>query len=86
MSTANVVNREPVELPVLAGLDEELWSVLLELAEARVHGWTLIGGQMVLMHALENRTLPAAGWRPIACSSATRTASPKPRADLISLA
>ena len=38
MSTANVVNREPVELPVLAGLDGELWSVLLELAEARVHG------------------------------------------------
>lgn len=58
MSTANVVNREPVELPVLAGLDGKLWSVLLELAEARVHGWTLIGGQMVLMHALEHRVLP----------------------------
>lgn len=55
MNERNVVDRPPIELPVLAGVDGRLWSALLELAEAHPHGWTLIGGQMVLMHALEQR-------------------------------
>lgn len=35
-----------------------LWHVLLDLAEQLRTRWTLVGGQMVLLHALEHRQLP----------------------------
>ena len=53
MNARTVIDREPIELPVLAGVEEALWPVLLELGEVQPSNWTLIGGQMVLLHALE---------------------------------
>jgi hypothetical protein len=47
-----------VHLPVLATPVDHLWHVLLDLAEALPGAWTLIGGQMVLLHALEHGHLP----------------------------
>jgi hypothetical protein len=52
--TFPVVDREPVPLPTLAGHDGELWEPLIELSEVRQgEWWTLIGGQMVFLHATE---------------------------------
>ena len=53
-----VLEREPVELPVLAGHDHKLWHTLLELADLRPWAWTLIGGQMVFLHASEHGVIP----------------------------
>lgn len=53
------IERAPVELPVLPGIDERLWLALIELTHAHEHTWTLIGGQMVLLHALENGAPPS---------------------------
>jgi len=53
-----VVDREPVSLPTLPGHDDELWSALIELAELRPGEWTLIGGQMVFLHAMEHGVAP----------------------------
>lgn len=36
----------------------ELWEALLELAEEHPEGWTLIGAQMVFLHALEHGADP----------------------------
>lgn len=57
MNDRAVIDREPIELPVLPGIEEALWLALLELAEIQPNNWTLIGGQMVLLHALENGAL-----------------------------
>lgn len=54
MNDRTVIEREPIELPVLSGIGEALWLALLELAEVQPNNWTLIGGQMVLLHAVEN--------------------------------
>ena len=43
---------DPVVLPA-GGADGRLWSALLELAAAQPSGWTLVGGLMVMLHALE---------------------------------
>ena len=53
-----VLDREPVELPVLPGHDHTLWHTLLELADLRPRAWTLIGGQMVFLHAMEHEVIP----------------------------
>jgi hypothetical protein len=53
-----IVDRAPVLLPTLAGHDDELWDALIELSEVRPGEWTLIGGQMVFLHALEHDTTP----------------------------
>lgn len=53
-----VVQVEPVVLPSLPGQSSRLWSTLIELAELRPGAWTLIGGQMVLLHALERGAEP----------------------------
>lgn len=53
-----VERREPVRLPTLAGHDDELWDTLIELSEVRPGEWTLIGGQMVFLHAIENGATP----------------------------
>ncbi len=52
------VDREPVQLPVLAGHDEALWDTLIELSEMNPETWTLIGGQMVFLHGLEQGRTP----------------------------
>ena len=53
-----VVAREPVKLPALPGYDADLWLALIELTDVRPGEWTLIGGQMVLLHALEHGVVP----------------------------
>ncbi|MCP4227901.1 MAG: hypothetical protein GY773_31530, partial [Actinomycetia bacterium] len=45
-------------LPTLAGHDDELWSALIELSELRPGEWTLVGGQMVFLHAMERGAPP----------------------------
>lgn len=52
------LDRAPLQLPPLAGYSEAIWGTLLELADAKLHDWTLIGGQMVLLHALEHGAEP----------------------------
>ena len=59
MTERTHIERVPVELPVLPGIDERLWLALIELTRAHEHTWTLIGGQMVLLHALENGAPPS---------------------------
>ncbi len=47
-----------IELPPLAAPVDELWHVLLDLNERLTVPWSLIGGQMVLLHALEHGQVP----------------------------
>lgn len=58
MSTWPVVEREPVRLPTLPGHDDELWAALIELSHLRPGEWSLIGGQMVFLHAIEHGVQP----------------------------
>ena len=58
MTVWSVVQREPLLLPTLQGHDDALWDVLMELASLRPNEWTLIGGQMVYLHALEHGETP----------------------------
>jgi hypothetical protein len=53
-----IVDREPVRLPTLSGHDDLLWATLVELTDLRPGEWTLIGGQMVFLHALEHGVEP----------------------------
>jgi len=46
-----------IELPALGDVDGALWTALLDVAD-RTQEWTLIGGQMVLLHGLEHGRLP----------------------------
>lgn len=39
-------------------VEEEIWSLLLELSDLLPVRWTLIGAQMVALHAYENRQTP----------------------------
>ena len=41
-------------LPDLGDHTVELWLALLDIAEAVPVDWVLVGGQMVLLHALEH--------------------------------
>jgi hypothetical protein len=47
-----------IDLPAFAAPVDELWHALLDLAEALPTGWTLVGGHMVLLHALEHGHVP----------------------------
>jgi hypothetical protein len=47
-----------VHLPALAAPVDRLWHVLLDLATALPRPWTSIGGQRVLLHALEHGQVP----------------------------
>jgi hypothetical protein len=50
---------DPIVLPPLCAPVDQLWAVLLDLADRlRDVPWSLIGGQMVLLHALERGTEP----------------------------
>ena len=59
MNDRKIIDREPVALPVLSGIDDQLWPALIELAEVQPATWTLIGGQMVLLHAIERGAQPS---------------------------
>lgn len=52
------MSRPRVLLPPLPGPVSELWHTLLDLAERCPAPWTLVGGQMVLLHALEHGQVP----------------------------
>jgi hypothetical protein len=52
------MNAPHVILPPLAAPVDQLWHALLDLSERLTVPWTLIGGQMVLLHALEHRQVP----------------------------
>jgi len=47
-----------VRLPPLAAPVDQLWHVLLNLSEQLTVPWTLVGGQMVLLHAAEHGRVP----------------------------
>jgi len=52
------VTTPAVTLPALGPPVDELWHVLLDLGERLAVPWTLVGGQMVLLHALEHGHVP----------------------------
>ena len=43
---------------MIAGYGPALWETLIELADLRPGEWTLIGGQMVFVHAIEQGVEP----------------------------
>lgn len=47
-----------IVLPDLASPTREVWHVLFDLADLPALEWTLVGGQMVLLHALEHGAEP----------------------------
>lgn len=58
MTAMPILDIEPVMLPVLAAAHQELWGVLCDLAHRHTSDWVLVGGQMVLLHALQARRTP----------------------------
>ena len=53
------LQRSALMLPSIPGHNDALWEALLQLARTEaLQEWTLIGGQMVLLHALEHGTTP----------------------------
>lgn len=53
------VSRAPVVIPPLVGGLDALWTTICEVADRLADvPWTVVGGQMVLLHALEHDTLP----------------------------
>ncbi len=52
------VDRDSLLLPTLPGHDDALWNTLIELTDLRPGEWTLIGGQMVFLHAIERAATP----------------------------
>lgn len=47
-----------LDLPSIDDLSRDLWDALLEVAEHEPENWTLVGAQMVLLHALEHGRTP----------------------------
>ena len=47
-----------IELPLLPPPVDELWHTLLDLGDQLDVRWALIGGQMVLLHAIEHGQIP----------------------------
>ncbi len=58
MTTWPTVDLDSLLLPTLPGHDDALWDTLIELTELRPGEWTLIGGQMVFLHAIEHGATP----------------------------
>lgn len=52
-----VISRNPLVLSTPSH-EADLWATLIELTELRPGEWTLIGGQMVLLHGLEYGVTP----------------------------
>lgn len=44
---------EPLDLPRLGPHHDDLWTTLCDLGDAHDEDWVIIGGQMVMLHALE---------------------------------
>ena len=58
MSRFPVLDRPPVVIPMLVGALEVVWQGIVELAGAVEVPWTIVGGQMVLLHGLEHGATP----------------------------
>ena len=59
MSDRPRLDRPTLALPSIPGYNEALWETLLQLAGTEPQQeWTLIGGQMVLLHALQHDVEP----------------------------
>lgn len=52
------IDRDPVVLPVLPDYQTAMWTTLLDL-ERLGRPWVLVGGQMTLLHCLENGVSPS---------------------------
>lgn len=57
MKARPVLSREPVLLPAFTG-SADIWATLIELAGTDLPEWTLVGGQMVMLHAAEHGAPP----------------------------
>lgn len=42
-----------IELPDFAGHASDLWNALIDIGHSANVDWVLVGGQMVLLHAVE---------------------------------
>ncbi len=58
MTAWPTVDRPSVLLPTLPSHVDTLWDTLIELSELQPGEWTLIGGQMVYLHAIEHVATP----------------------------
>lgn len=59
MNNRPKLQRSALMLPSIPGHNDALWEALLQLARTEaLQEWTLIGGQMVPLHALEHGTTP----------------------------
>ena len=47
-----------IQLPTLGGAGDRLWGALLDVADRVTSDWTLVGGQMMLLHGLEHGRVP----------------------------
>ena len=47
-----------IVLPSVGRFELRLWHTLLDISDVMPASWTLIGGQMVFLHALENGRTP----------------------------
>ena len=57
MNSRPVIDRPPIPLPAFAG-SSGIWAALIELSNSDQPEWTLIGGQMVMLHAAEHAAAP----------------------------
>ena len=57
MNPRPVLDRPAVQLPVYAG-SSSVWPALIELSNSTRPEWTLVGGQMVALHAAEHAAVP----------------------------
>lgn len=53
-----MTRRPRVVLPVLPSGVDEMWHVLMDLGESLGECWTLVGGQMTFLHAMEHGVSP----------------------------
>ena len=51
-----------IRIPPLSGARHEVWSALLEIADELPGRWVLVGGQMVMVHALHIPSSPKTGY------------------------
>ena len=43
----------PIELPAMPVEQQEAWQAVFEIHSGMSHGWVLVGGQAVYLHAIE---------------------------------
>lgn len=43
----------PIELPAMLAEQEQAWQAVFEIHESMPHGWVMVGGQSVYLHAVE---------------------------------